>query len=290
MNGLILSGGELKGAWQAGALKALARRGWRPDFISGTSVGAINALLLAHYLGAGQDWPDAVASLERLWLDRVTGTDVLLRVRHKTALLTDLVQDRWGGLWDMGPLKELLMRVVEPANVVRCPIPVQASVWDAASGQVRSYPIGFFPAVASAMMPVMMAGVNDAYFDGGVMDIAPLKPAIDAGCTDLTAIVCQPSDTHFGPTASLLDLVGRVLHSMTTEIVNNDLAVCQRVNAAVAAGTDTGHRAIRLRVIRPTHPIPFDMLHFTPADIAWMIDQGNVRGELVLMEDAYVPA
>src|SRR2546430_9798892 len=39
---VVLSGGAATGAFQAGLIDVLARRGVRPDLIVGTSVGAIN--------------------------------------------------------------------------------------------------------------------------------------------------------------------------------------------------------------------------------------------------------
>jgi predicted acylesterase/phospholipase RssA len=60
MLALVLSGGGLFGAWQAGAWSALAER-VRPDLIVGASVGSLNG-----YLIAGGASPD---DLRALWLD-----------------------------------------------------------------------------------------------------------------------------------------------------------------------------------------------------------------------------
>src|SRR5579863_3753048 len=60
MLALVLSGGGLFGAWQAGAWSALAER-VRPDLIVGASVGSLNG-----YLIAGGASPD---DLRDLWLD-----------------------------------------------------------------------------------------------------------------------------------------------------------------------------------------------------------------------------
>ena len=47
MIAFVLSGGGNRGALQAGAIKALIERGIYPDLIIGTSVGALNAVMLA---------------------------------------------------------------------------------------------------------------------------------------------------------------------------------------------------------------------------------------------------
>lgn len=46
MKALVLSGGGLFGAWQAGAWSVLAER-FEPDLIVGASIGALNGYLIA---------------------------------------------------------------------------------------------------------------------------------------------------------------------------------------------------------------------------------------------------
>ena len=46
MYGLVLEGGGAKGAYQAGAIKALLDNDYKFDLITGTSIGAINGAFL----------------------------------------------------------------------------------------------------------------------------------------------------------------------------------------------------------------------------------------------------
>jgi patatin-like phospholipase/acyl hydrolase len=68
--GLVLEGGGAKGAWQFGALRALAERGVRFDAVSGTSVGALNgAIWSANRIDFGEKmWSEM--SLSRVFLRR----------------------------------------------------------------------------------------------------------------------------------------------------------------------------------------------------------------------------
>ena len=50
--GFAFSGGGVRGLAHIGVIKALSERGWRPDFIAGTSVGS----LIGAGLAAGMDW------------------------------------------------------------------------------------------------------------------------------------------------------------------------------------------------------------------------------------------
>ena len=46
MNALVLSGGGGKGAYQIGVWKALRKLHYKIDIVTGTSVGALNAVLV----------------------------------------------------------------------------------------------------------------------------------------------------------------------------------------------------------------------------------------------------
>ena len=59
---LVLQGGGALGAYQVGVYQALHEAGVEPDWIIGTSIGAINAALIA-----GNKPEDRLARLEEFW-------------------------------------------------------------------------------------------------------------------------------------------------------------------------------------------------------------------------------
>jgi predicted acylesterase/phospholipase RssA len=59
---LVLEGGGALGSYQAGVYQALHEAGIEPDWIIGTSIGAINASLIA-----GNVPPDRLLRLEEFW-------------------------------------------------------------------------------------------------------------------------------------------------------------------------------------------------------------------------------
>src|SRR5437588_2800586 len=63
---LVFQGGGALGAYQAGVYQALHEAGIEPDWVIGTSIGAINASLIA-----GNRPADRVARLTEFW-DRVS--------------------------------------------------------------------------------------------------------------------------------------------------------------------------------------------------------------------------
>ena len=59
---LVLQGGGALGAYQLGVYQALHEAGIEPDWVIGTSIGAINASLIA-----GNDVADRMPRLEEFW-------------------------------------------------------------------------------------------------------------------------------------------------------------------------------------------------------------------------------
>src|SRR5688572_18041682 len=66
---LVLSGGHALGAFQAGAFEALEDGGFRPDWVLGTSIGAVNGAIIC-----GNDPELRVERLRQFWTE-VSGPD-----------------------------------------------------------------------------------------------------------------------------------------------------------------------------------------------------------------------
>src|SRR5690349_11222945 len=66
---LVLQGGGALGAYQAGVYQALHEHGLAPDWIVGTSIGAINAVVIA-----GNDPDTRLARIKAFW-DRIAHPD-----------------------------------------------------------------------------------------------------------------------------------------------------------------------------------------------------------------------
>lgn len=68
---LVLQGGGALGAYQAGVYQALHEHGLTPDWVVGTSIGAINAVLIA-----GNERATRLERLKTFW-DEVAHRDVI---------------------------------------------------------------------------------------------------------------------------------------------------------------------------------------------------------------------
>jgi len=66
---LALAGGNALGAYGAGAYEALHLRGYRPDLVSGASIGAVNGAIIA-----GNRFEHRLAKLQAFWSEAAAGT------------------------------------------------------------------------------------------------------------------------------------------------------------------------------------------------------------------------
>ncbi len=225
--GLVLTGGGARGAYQAGAIRALAEiSGSRTSpfsIIAGTSAGAINGTYLASY---ADDFQQAARRLWDLWdrlkSSRVFRTGTLPIAENGLRWAANLTM---GGLLqlfpvsyllDTAPLRELIREHVLPEAIERNiktgvlhGVAVSATNYSTGTAvvffdgdnQIQTWArtsrigvrtnLGVEHVMASSAMPIFFPPilVGDNYFgDGCVRLDAPLSPAIHMGSDRVLAI------------------------------------------------------------------------------------------------------
>lgn len=223
-----MGGGGARAAFQAGVLRALARR--RPELaipvLTGVSAGAINVVHLASHHGTFQQ---AAEELVELWaglsLDQVFRVDPWSLGR---IVLRWLVQLGTGGrapggvrgLVDTQPLREFLTEVLHPvdgaltgidANLARGRLRAVAlstanyttgqsitwcqgsdiREWERPMRRSRRTTLTVEHVMASAALPLFFPAVElegQWYGDGGIRLAAPLSPALHLGASRILAI------------------------------------------------------------------------------------------------------
>ncbi len=193
VEGLVLSGGGAKGAYEAGVLNRLAERGLikRPTVISGASIGAINAAYIAEQLLNGASFYSATKDLVTLW-ETIKQSDVL-----------DV--NLWGLIKGAMLNTESLLSTKKIKAFITKYIPEARTIGDYMSGGIELVIPGtnlnkartdIFGAqhtvidavLASAAFPVGYPSrkINRQWYtDGGVLENTPMKPVIRAGATKL---------------------------------------------------------------------------------------------------------
>ena len=205
--GLVLSGGGARGLSQVGVLLALEEAGIRPDFIVGTSIGAIVGGLYASGYSAARlrrairtiDWSSVLQLTDE-------ATRSALSVDQKPVSDRSILTLRFDGLSPMLPeavsngqrltnlLNELALQGIElSANFDSLMIPFRAIATDLLRGERVVLSGGSLSEAmrASATIPVMYAAVaRDSMMlvDGGLIANLPIDVAVDRGCDLIIAI------------------------------------------------------------------------------------------------------
>jgi len=279
---LVLSGGGSRGSWQAGVLKYMAEAqcgGFK--FVSGTSVGSINACGVAMFLP--ENFPDATEYIDTLWRTKVTKTSDVWKLRCPLGI---------PGLWNPSigtndQLRKLLNDVVDIEAIVQSGIMLRLPAADLETGDLRTYTVGDLaqygiePVMASASFPLAFPPVEVGghwMTDGGLIDIAPLGAAIDAGAEEVMVLVTRnPKQLPFKSRKDMKNVlqVGlRDLDIMEQTVLESDLKVCEVYNKILASGVELeGKKAVKVTVLYPLEPLG-DSLDFSGELMKQQMDQG----------------
>ena len=274
--GLVLPGGGARGAYQIGVLKGITEI--LPDkvknpfsVISGTSVGAINASVIA---SKADSFVDAVDLLNHIWgtfkTNRVYKTDSLTMFKSSLHWLVTLVS---GGtllknpksLLNNSPLRSLLLKNINLDNI-RSNIDEDnlEAFAITASGYSSGKSITFFQSskkhinwekfrrkgiesgvstdhlMASVALPLIFPAVkidNEFFGDGAMRHATPLSPAIRLGAEKLLIITTdnnkKHSDTHDRDHPSIGEIGGYMLDALFSSGLLSDLERLDRINQII---------------------------------------------------------
>lgn len=279
---LVLAGGSVKGAFQAGVIKALFEKGYQPDAIYGVSAGSLNAAYLVNQFGQQANahlpisYPQAAQDLWDFWELRITHPQSLSKPFNLFELGWSALTKKFKGLVDTSPLRELLQDVLQSRNLSASPVGLKVGAVNVLDGAMHYVDPSFENfqeyLLASSAVPILMPVVKingetrKSYLDGGLRDVAPLQKAIQDGATEVVVIACHTEMIEGGDfdSGDLLALVDRVMDIAVNEILNADLRM-QRSE-------------VKLRIIRPKQPLSIDIQHFTKMDIRRMLEMGYAQG------------
>ena len=226
MIAFVLSGAGNRGPLEVGALKALQEASIKPDLITATSAGAINAVYVAAH---GLDQPTLAAEMQDLW-SRTT-TDViypgnLLKVAWRFINKSE-------SLYSSDGVRGLI-RSALPAGVTtfaHLKIPLYTTSTDLLNsklylfGEDKNTPL--IPAVlASASVPLIHPPVEYnglQLVDGGVLANVPASVAIEKGASEIYVINASYGGGKLKPADGVLEVAGRTLNTMLAQSLLSDL-------------------------------------------------------------------
>ncbi len=137
-------------------------------------------------------------------------------------------------------------------------------------------------------VPIRCAdGVVRVFADGGFTNNAPIRQAIDAGATDVTAIFVAPSGARGAErsVSSMMEVASIMLEANSERMLELDLKLARRINADVAAGLAPGKRHVGFRIIGPAGPLGLPTLGFDDqAEVDRLFAQGYADGQAQAVE------
>ena len=195
---LVLQGGGALGAYQVGVYEALHEAGIEPDWVIGTSIGAINGAIIA-----GNRPRERLARLRELWTRFGQAQQFQELQYFSTAVqgIPGFFSPRlpaWGGwlarvgldaasFYNTAPLKETLASLID-FDVLNAAHPrLTVGAVNVTSGELRYFDsrdaaLGLEEVMASGALPPGFPAIRvkgEAYWDGGLYSNTPLEAVLD---------------------------------------------------------------------------------------------------------------
>lgn len=223
MNGVFLSGGGARGAYEVGVLLELMRSGPPIHLVGGVSIGAINAVLAA----TGQleelaaTWQQL--SYLKVWRPRLD----FWRLPGWTAVL------------DNRGLEQRLRENVRWSELPHSPLQVFISATNITTRTNEIFSnadITYRHVLASAAIPVLFPPVKIGkhwYIDGAFSLLRPLKPLVQAGADRIFTVFLAPRRPRLDPPGSLLQIADRVLETILSSAMNADRHQIENTNREI---------------------------------------------------------
>lgn len=285
-NILVLAGGSVKGAFQAGVMKAIMERGYKPDAVYGISAGSLNAAYFVNQLGlqaiSGEpiSFAHATQDLWDFWETRIVSPKSLSKPFNIFQLGLSALRKKFKGLVDTTPLRNLLTEVLSMRNLHASPIDLKIGAVNIVDGTMyyvdpsEEYFLDYL--MASSAVPILMPVVKingetrRSFLDGGLRDVAPIKKAVEDGASNIICISCHMESIEGGnfDSGDLLALVDRVMDIAVNEILNADIKEVMISNTI-----------IDIQSIRPPQPLTIDIQNFNKMDIRRMLELGYQIGQ-----------
>jgi predicted acylesterase/phospholipase RssA len=253
---IAFQGGGALGAFALGALRRLyeAEPGLRPSCVSGVSIGAFTAAIVASHPD------DPVPKLEAFWDDISVFHSALLPPHAEKVMA--IFGNRgfywprwdfatlpyWDSFYDIEPVTRTLRNYVDFATIAKAEVKLVVTATDIASGEIVAFsnaeptnPLTMDHLVASGSLPPSYPAktIGDgAYWDGGLFDNTPLAvlldlvDAADAATTRVVVVNLFPKTGTIPHT--MLDVWDRMIELQFANKTEKDVKLAQTINKLVA--------------------------------------------------------
>jgi len=204
---LVLQGGGALGAYQAGVYQALSEAGIEPDWVIGTSIGAINAGIIAGNVpekrlerlrnfwtrvqGPLAQFSEAAAKFAPWAASTMTTTLGVpgFYEPNPWALLPKKATERHTalGLYSTKPLERSLEELIDPAVLKQAKMRLTVAAANVRTGEMRYFdsreaPLTVAHVMASSALPPAFPAIcidDELYWDGGIISNTPIEAVFD---------------------------------------------------------------------------------------------------------------
>ena len=265
---IILQGGGALGAYELGVLKALyeTRPGFKPSIVTGISIGAITAAVLAGAKG------DPIRALDRLWREKLTVLPTLPFFTSEyqqfvSAFVPDELEKHlsaWGNpgmyrprldyayapwrrtsVYDLEPLQHTLREMLDLEKLNNGGIRVAVGATNVGTSEIKYFDndkvrLSIKDVMASGSLPpgFPMTKVNgDYYWDGGLFENTPLSPALnrleelDKEKRELVVVELFPRESPIPD--DMADVINRMLQLQYTNRLKLDAKFFEKFNSFI---------------------------------------------------------
>lgn len=205
---LVLQGGGALGAYQAGVYQALMEGGIEPDWVIGTSIGAINGSIIA-----GNEPGNRIARLREFWdgvgrkgpLDQLWPSSIFGNSLANLSTITGGIpgfftpnpQAIWGPTFPLGiekasyystaPLKDTLGRLVDFNFLNKRHVRLSVGAVNVRTSEMRYFdsqamPLDVAHVMASGALPPAFPAImidGEFYWDGGIYSNTPIEVVLE---------------------------------------------------------------------------------------------------------------
>lgn len=308
---LALQGGGAHGAFTWGVLDRLLEEPWlRVDGISGTSAGAMNAVVLVDGLAKGGA-DRARAALETFWRKvseaarlspfQRTPLDVLVgrwTLDYSPAFVAMDLMSRVFSPYELNPgggnpLRDILAETVDFDRVARAPVKLFVTATNVRTGRGRVFRnAAITPDVllASACLPTMFQALEidgDSYWDGGYSGNPTITPLVRE-CTSKDTIIVQINPVERpGTPRTARDILNRLNEVSFNSVLLKELRMIALLRKVANPGDSEGALWAGMRVHRVTSDVLVELGYSSKLNAEWdflrmLRDEGRSSAESFL--------
>ncbi len=272
---LILPGGGSRGAYQVGASKALLEAGIDFDYVFGSSIGALNATMIAQ---------NSLLRLTELW-SNVKSSDIFLL--PSAAQIGNVIFGHKLGLLDTSPLENLLWREIDLPKLQSSPMKAGWCTTDMCSLETKLFTIDDVLSkqhlinilMATAAIPIafppQQINGDGLWVDGGIVKNTPLDHAIKIGADEIYMVLLNPEVINECPT-NIFKMMGRCFDVVLDASARREIDSAQLYNRLLESGSKEsyGRKNVNLHIFQPKNPVNTSLLEIDPQRSKALIKAG----------------